>query len=70
MSKNFLLKIINLILLVLFISQACSGLFHHALSHKSFEIIHEGGGIILVIIAILHLILNWGWIRANYLKVK
>ncbi len=70
MNKNLLLKIINPILLILFISQACSGLFHHSLSHKMFEIVHEGGGIILVGISLVHLILNWGWVRGNFLKIK
>jgi len=70
MNKNLLLKIINPILLLLLISQACSGFFHHSLSHKMFEIIHEGGGIFLVVISFLHLVLNWGWVRANFLKIK
>ncbi|MGC8737748.1 MAG: hypothetical protein ACP5UA_03765 [Candidatus Hydrogenedens sp.] len=70
MNKNLLLKIVNSILLLLFISQACSGLFHHALSHKMFEVIHEGGGIVLVIMSSIHLILNWNWIRNNFLRIK
>ncbi len=70
MNKNLLLKIINPILLVLFITQACSGLFRDSLSHELFEIIHEGGGIILVVVSLLHLLLNWGWVRVNFLKMQ
>lgn len=70
MNKNLLLKIVNPILLLLLISQACSGFFRHSLSHEMFEIIHEGGGIVLVVLSSIHLILNWGWIRANFLKIK
>ena len=68
MNKNLLLKIINPIRLLLFISQASSGLFHEYLSHELFELIHEKGGIILVLITLTHLYLNWGWVRANLLN--
>lgn len=70
MDKNLLLKFVNLILLLLFISQASSSLLHHSLSHKIFEIIHEGGGIMLIIMSLIHLLLNWGWIRVNFLKIQ
>lgn len=68
MNKNLLLKIVNSVLFLLFISQACSGFFHHSLSHELFEIIHEGGGIFLVLLSLIHLYLNWGWVRVNFLK--
>lgn len=68
MKKHQLLKIVNPILLLLFISQAGSGLLRHSLSHDVFEIIHEGGGIALIITSFIHLLLNWEWVRANFLK--
>ncbi|HOK09423.1 MAG TPA: hypothetical protein PLT82_07505 [Candidatus Hydrogenedens sp.] len=68
MSKATMLKVINPILLLLFINQASTGLFHHSLSHKMFEVLHEGGGIVLIIVSLLHLILNWGWVRSTFLK--
>ncbi len=66
MKRNTALKIINPILLVLIISQAATGLFRMKLSSETFEFIHEGGGLILVGLVIVHLILNFNWIKANY----
>ncbi len=70
MKKNPALKIINPILLVLIISQAVTGLFHTKLSPETFETIHEGGGLILLGLVIVHLILNFNWIRASYFHKK
>jgi len=66
MKKNELHKILNPILLVLMVSQAVTGLSHAKLSHEAFEFIHEGGGILLLVLIILHLILNFNWIKASY----
>ena len=66
MKKNTILKIINPILLVLIISQAASGMLRMKLSPESFEFIHEGGGMVLVGLVIVHLILNLNWVRVNY----
>ena len=66
MKKNTALKIINPILLILFISQAVTGLFHMKLSPETFEALHEGGGTILIGLVIIHLILNFNWIKAIY----
>jgi len=70
MKRNTTLKIINPILLVLIISQAVTGLLHTKLSPETFETIHEGGGIVLVGLVIVHLILNFNWIRASYFHKK
>jgi hypothetical protein len=45
-----------------------SGFFSGALPHEAFEILHEGGGIALAILVLLHLILNWNWVKATYFK--
>ncbi|MCX8065304.1 MAG: hypothetical protein N3G21_09060 [Candidatus Hydrogenedentes bacterium] len=68
MNKSILLKFVNPILGVLFLNQALTGFFHHSLSHKTFELLHEGGAIILVTFTIAHVYLNWGWIKSNFLK--
>lgn len=68
MNKNLWLKIINPILLILIVSQAFTGLFHHSIPDELFEIIHEGGGIALIIVSLIHLVLNWNWVYANYIK--
>ena len=68
MTKAMALKIVNPILGVLIITQALSGFFHGALSYEAFEIIHEGGGALLILCVLVHVILNWNWIKANFLK--
>ena len=66
MKRNTPLKILNLILLILFASQAVTGLSHAKLSHETFEFLHEGGGVLLIVLIVLHLILNFSWIKASY----
>jgi heme A synthase len=68
MKKNTVLKIINPILLVLIVNQAVTGLLHLKLSPDTFETLHEGGGMILVGLAVVHLILNFNWIKASYFR--
>lgn len=66
MKKNTALKILNPILLVLFVSQASTGLSHAKISHEAFEFLHEGGGVLLIALIAVHLILNFSWIKASY----
>ena len=66
--KKFILKIINLVLGVLLINQVLVGLLHHMLPHRVFEVMHEGGGIVFAIVAVLHVILNWNWVKANFFR--
>lgn len=66
--KNFILKIINPMLGVLLINQVVMGLLHDMLPQKVFEVMHEGGGIVFAIVALLHVILNWRWIKANFFQ--
>jgi hypothetical protein len=63
-----MLKIVNPILGLLFVNQVATGLFHGGVSHEAFEIMHEGGGILLALVGGLHVALNWSWIRTNFLK--
>ena len=68
MKKNTILKIINPVLLILVISQVLSGMFAMKLNGEAFEIIHKGGGMILLTLVIFHLILNFNWIKVSYFK--
>ncbi len=70
MKKNTQLKVLNVLLGLLMISQALSGFFHDRLSEENFEHIHIVGAVLIVSGVILHLVLNWGWVRLNYLKKK
>jgi len=66
--KRLLLKVTNAILAVLFINQVVTGLSHGILSHEAYEILHEWAGILLAAFGFLHVLLNWSWIKANYLS--
>jgi hypothetical protein len=59
MKKNVVLKILNLILLVLFVNQAVTVLFREQLSLKAFQFFHKGGGMILLGLILVHFISNF-----------
>ena len=66
MKKNTTHKILNPILLVLIANQATTALLRDYIDGEAFEFIHKGGGILLVALVIVHLILNFSWIKAGY----
>ena len=68
MNKLTSLKILNPILFILLIYVASTGLGHDLIKAELFEKIHPGGGVLLIIAAVIHLFLNWGWIKSNLLK--
>lgn len=68
MKRNTMLKIINPLLAVLVLSQILTGMFSDTLPYKAFEILHEGGGYALAVVATLHLALNWNWVKSTYFK--
>ena len=70
MKKNTALKILNPILLILLFNQAATVLFGAKLSHETFEILHKGGGMVFIGLAVLHLILNFNWIKISYFHKK
>ena len=65
MKRNTILKILNPVLAVLLLNQVITAIFHDALPHKVFEIVHMGSGFVLAFVATLHLILNWNWVKAS-----
>jgi len=67
MQKITLLKISTPILAVLFVTQIVSGFL---INIETFFSIHKWGGRIFVLFVILHVVLNWNWIKANYFKKK
>ena len=67
MNKRNLLKIVNILLALLILNQATTALLHDLLSKDAFEFLHEGGGLTLFIAALVHVYLNWAWVKANLL---
>ncbi len=66
--KQKILRITNIILALLIINQFLSGFFKKEIGKPLFELLHERGAILLIIVIILHLLLNWGWIKNAYFK--
>ena len=69
MNRNALLRIVNPVLGILAVNQIATGLLGDELSHEAFEVLHEAGGITLAVVATLHVILNWNWVKANMLRM-
>ncbi len=67
MKRNTALKALNPIIAILLVNQLLSGYFSGSISHGAFVIRHEWGGIVLAIAILLHVILNWNWIKSSYL---
>ena len=71
MKKSELLKIVNPLLALIFLSQALTGIFHgpvKEVSYEAYEIIHGIGGYVFVFLVVCHFILNWSWIRSTFFK--
>jgi hypothetical protein len=75
MKKNTANKILNPILLIFAINQVVTATIYdvpeHAgstpiISDETFEFLHEGGGYVLVGLIVLHVILNFNWVRESY----
>lgn len=65
MNRNKILKVLNPILGLLLVNQIVTGIFGESLPNELFEILHEGGGYVFAATAVLHVILNWNWVKAN-----
>ena len=70
MKRNSIFKILNPILAVLFLNQTMTGILHDAISKETYEVLHEGGGILFAIVAVLHVIYNWNWVKTNFFRKK
>ena len=61
---------INPLLAIVFIVQVLTGIFHEPIGYETFAFIHPRAGVFLLLLAVLHLYLNWNWIKSSYLKKK
>ena len=68
MQKNTVLKVVNPVLAVLILNQPFSGFLYSWTDWDAFETMHVGGGILLLMFAAIHLILNWKWVQVNFLN--
>jgi hypothetical protein len=65
MSKTNILRILIPIMAVLIVFQGISGLEPLLIPYP----MHQITGLVLIGCAVLHVYLNWGWIRTNLLKL-
>lgn len=74
MNRVKALKVVNLLLFFVFFGIAISGLtamlFPGLIPYSTFRVAHPFTGTTFVALVIAHLILNFNWIKANYLKKK
>ncbi len=74
MNRIKALRILNILLFIVFVFLGSSGILYWLgwldIPYAIFSLVHPLTGTILVILVILHLILNYNWIRANYLKKR
>lgn len=68
MKRNLALKILNPILGVLVLNQILTGVFADDLPPKAFELLHANGGILVAAAALLHVTLNWSWVKMTYFR--
>jgi hypothetical protein len=68
MDKNAVLKVVNPALAILTLNQPFSILLSVLTGWDFFGGLHVAGGILLVLAAAIHLVLNWKWVELNLLK--
>lgn len=74
MNKVAVMRTVNMALLLSFILQVITSvviLLKIRLPHVQlvFEA-HEYNGLFMIIAAAMHIVLNWGWIKANFFKKR
>ena len=70
MDRTKWLKRVNVLLLFFLVYQATTGLLADVINPKVFGVMHPVGGILLALFGLVHLGLNWGWVRSVYLAKK
>jgi hypothetical protein len=70
MKRNEALKVLNPILGLLALSQILTGVLRGFLTRETFLAVHRATGLAFAAAALLHVVLNWNWIKASYFKGK
>jgi hypothetical protein len=70
MNKARLLKQVNVLLLIFLVYQAVTGIVLGATDAEVVAVLHPIGGGVLVVLACIHLGLNWGWVRSAFFAKK
>jgi hypothetical protein len=70
MNRAVWLRRVNVGLFFLLVLQAVTALLSGVIDPEVFEVIHPVGGALLVLFALIHISLNWAWVRSAVLKRK
>jgi hypothetical protein len=70
MNKQKALKIINVLLILDFFGLVSTAVLDDVIPRELFEKIHPSFGFTLVVLVIIHIILNFTWIKTTYFKTK
>ena len=68
MTKNEIMKKSNTVLAAVFVLLTLTGMAHQALPHSLFSVLHGGCAILMVVGTLVHVVLNWPWIKSVYFK--
>ncbi len=66
MNANRWLKVSIPVQGLLLLSQLVTGLNVDRIPDATYRIVHLGGGSLLVALVLIHVGLNWGWVRTQY----
>jgi hypothetical protein len=66
MNKKSALKFINVVIAILILNQVTTGVAGKLIGKEAFAVLHKGGAFILLTGVIIHIILNWGWVRSAF----
>ena len=68
MNKAVWLKRVNVVMFLLLVLQALTATLSGVINPEVFEVAHPIGGGLLVLFALIHIGLNWAWVRSALLK--
>ena len=66
MSRNAMLKVVNPLLFLALLVQAVTGIGMWLFGWETIEDVHVVFGVMLLVLAVVHLTLNWWWVRVAY----
>lgn len=68
MKKSTALKIVNAALFIDIVLLGFSGLFHASIPYETYGKVHPVFGYALCGLVVLHLVLNWTWVKGVFFK--
>lgn len=68
MNRQLALKIVNPLLGLVFITQVATGLLSSKIPYEVFRPLHKYCGWALTLLVVIHVVLNWSWIKNSLLR--